>query len=204
MPRIPARLVASVVGLSLLASTAHAQFGGVVPRQKLFVFGIGGGVAVPVSNARDAFKNGFNGLAYVRVQPPVLPVSFGVNVTFQRFDLADAEVTVGGVTTAQSSGTGELLAGLGDIKYDLWPGPIHPYLIAGLGAYNLKTDPSGAAASSQSETRFGINGGAGLALRFGRISGYIQGRVDNVYTSDTGAIDTKSIRVIPVTLGIEF
>ena len=46
-------------------------------------------------------------------------------------------------------------------------------------------------------------GGAGLAFTLGRIDAYVEGKVQNVY-SDQGLIDTKSIRVIPVSFGIVF
>jgi hypothetical protein len=194
------------LGILLLAPMAHAQFGAMgMPGRKLVTFGLGGGVAVPVSDAKDAFKNGFNGLAYARIAPPGLPVSFGLNVAFSRFDLADAKVTTGGsTTTAVTGGNSQLLAGLGDVKLDLMRSRIHPYLIAGLGAYNVKTNPAGSSSSSNSDTRFGINGGGGISMSFGRVSGYIQGRVDNVYTSDNGAIKAKDIQIVPVTAGIEF
>ncbi|HET7226195.1 MAG TPA: outer membrane beta-barrel protein [Candidatus Eisenbacteria bacterium] len=171
--------------------------------QRMFTFGIGGGVALPVSDAKDALKNGWNGLGYARVRLPGFPVSLGVNVSFQRFDMKDAAVSTGtgGLAT---SGTSSMLGGLGDVKFDLMQGlPIHPYITAGVGAYNLKTDVSGAEGET-SKTHFGINGGAGIALHFGAIAGFIQGRVDNVYTDTGGVIDTKSIQVIPVTAGIEF
>lgn len=185
------------MGMGGLGGAGNAQ-------QRMFTFGLGGGVAVPVSDAKDALKNGWNGLAYARVQLPGFPISFGVNAAFQRFDLKDAVITTdqsGNATV--SHGTTDMLAGLGDIKFDLGRGAIHPYLTAGVGAYSVKTDLGGPEGES-SKTHFGINGGAGIALRFGAVSAYVQGRVDNVYTDTGGAIDTKSIQVIPVTAGIEF
>ena len=119
----------AALALVVLAGTAHAQFGSMMGGEgtHLFSFGVGGGLSVPVNDAKDAFKNGFNGLAYARVSP-----------------------------------------------------------------------------SANSDTRFGVNGGAGVTFKLGRIALYVQGRVDNIYTSDGGVIDTKSIQVIPVTLGVEF
>lgn len=197
-----------VAGVSLAAAPARAQFGGPgsgMPGHRLVTFGVGGGVAVPVSDAKDAFKNGFNGLAYVRFQPASLPIAFAANVAFQRFDLSDAKVTTGETTTSITGGNSQLLAGIGDIKFDLSPRTaVHPYVIAGLGAYNVKTDPKAVGISSQSDTRFGINGAAGISIPFGAVSGFVQSRVDNVYTSDKGVINTKSIQVVPVTAGIEF
>lgn len=172
-------------------------------QQRMFTFGLGGGATVPISDVKDTFNNGWNGLAYARVRLPMVPVEFGVNVSFQRFDLKDAAVSTstGGAAT---SGNTNVLAGVGDVKFDVMQGlPIHPYITAGIGAYNVKTDLSGTT-SEASKTHFGINGGAGVALHFGAIAAYVQGRVDNVYTDTGGVIDTKSIKLIPVTAGIEF
>ncbi len=180
--------------------------GGAPGGERMFTFGIGGGVAVPVSNAADALKNGFHGLGYARVTIPGTGLSAGVNVSFQRFDLKDAKVTapsLPGGTASTSTASSDMLAGLGDLKFALIPrGPVRPYLTAGLGAYNLRTDAPGGGTSS--DTRFGINGGAGVDVSLGRIRAFVQGRVDNVYTSSGGVIDTQSIQVVPVTLGLEF
>ncbi len=194
--------IAFVAGLQPPA--AHAQMMGGMPHARMFTFGVGGGLALPVNDAKDALKNGFNGLAYARAQLPGMPISFGVNVSFQRFDLKDATVGTTGGTPSATPGNASLLAGMGDVKLDLMHGPVYPYLTVGLGAYDVRADAGGSGTSSTSSTRFGINGGAGLAARFGRVSGYVQGRVDNVYTSGGGAVDVKSIQVIPVTVGVEF
>jgi hypothetical protein len=173
---------------------------GGMPGQKFFTFGIGGGISVPVNDAKDAFKQGFNGMAYVRIQPSFLPFSFGVNVAFQQFDFKDATLSTGGPTTSLPNGSSQVLAGLGQVKFNLMRGPIYPYITAGLGAYNFSSD----AENSQSKTQFGINGGAGLAMHVGKIAAYLEGRVDNVYTSDKGVIEANSIQVVPVSLGVEF
>ncbi len=191
--------------LCLTAPVAQAQMGMMghdVPGQRMFTFGIGGGLSVPVSDAKDALKNGFNGEAYVRFQPPALPVGFGVNFTFQRFDLKDAAIQSAGVS-AGGSGTGQMIGGLAHVKYDLLRGPIRPYIAAGLGAYNFNSDVSGAPGGSVSTTKFGINGTVGVSVRIAAVSAFVQGRIDNVY-SDRGAIDVKTIQVVPVTLGVEF
>jgi opacity protein-like surface antigen len=85
-------------------------------------------------------------------------------------------------------------------------GPIRPYIIAGLGLYNLKTDPTGVPnVSSKSDTRFGINGGGGVLLRLGQtLSGYVEGRIDNVYTDTGGFVNASQVQVVPVTFGIVF
>ena len=66
------RLV-SLVALALLASAglAQAQLG---VAKRFVSFGIGGGMSVPVSDASEAFKNGFNAQGFIRFNPPALPV----------------------------------------------------------------------------------------------------------------------------------
>jgi len=125
-------------------------------------------------------------------------------VSFQRFDLKDARVSTGGGAPIAASGSSDLLGGLGDLKYELMPGPIRPYITLGLGAYNLKETTTGTGASSASKTHFGVNGGVGVSARIAGISAFVQGRIDNVYSDTGGVINAKSVQVVPVTLGIEF
>lgn len=197
-------LVAVLVAMPAAAQGRMAMPGG-LGSQRLFTFGIGGGAVVPVSDAADALKNGFHGLGYVRVMIPGTGLSAGVNVSFQRLDFKDAKLAAPALpgTTAASTGASDVLVGLGDLKFALIPnGPVRPYLTAGLGAYHLRSDAGGG--SSTSDTRFGVNGGAGVDVAIGRVRAFVQGRVDNVYTSEGGAIDAKSIQLVPVTLGLEF
>jgi hypothetical protein len=134
-----------------------------------------------------------------------MPFQFGVQVAFQQFDIKTATVSSGGgySTTTSSNPTASLLAGMGEVKLELMRGPIQPYLTVGLGAYDVHTD-AGTGYSSSSTTRFGVNGGAGLAARLGSLRAFVQGRVDNVYSSSGGVINAKSIQVVPVTVGLEY
>jgi opacity protein-like surface antigen len=100
-----------------------------------------------------------------------------------------------------TGGTNQVVSGLANARMNLMRGPIEPYITAGLGGYNVTTDPTGA--SSTSSLKFGINGGAGLAVRVSKISLYLEGRIDNVYT-DKGAIDSKTVQLVPVTFGISY
>jgi opacity protein-like surface antigen len=191
--RTALRSMAVIAMLVSMPVVASAQAGLV----KRFVsFGVGGGMSVPVSNAADAFKNGFNAQGFVRLNVPKLPVMPRFDLNYSKFDLDDAQVGV--------PGTGQIMAGLANLQVGLLQfGPIRPYIVAGLGAYNLKTETEGTTPTSESDLRFGINGGAGVTLHLGMISGYIEGRVDNVFT-EKGMIDTEQIQLIPVTFGLSF
>ncbi|HEY6196633.1 MAG TPA: outer membrane beta-barrel protein [Candidatus Eisenbacteria bacterium] len=190
-----------------LAPIARAQMGGPegMGSNRLVSFGLGGGVSVPVSDAKDAFKTGFNGQGFARLNLKGLPISPRVDFTFSKFDVSSAKLAAPGAT-AGASGTGQILAGVANLQYFLMPGgPARPYIVAGVGAYNFKTDISGIpGATSKSDTRFGVNGGAGVLVKFGSmVSAFVEGRIDNVF-SQKGFVNSDQIQVVPVTFGIVF
>jgi len=81
---------------------------------------------------------------------------------------------------------------------------VRPYLLAGLGAFSVKDAVEQAGGTTNfSNVNFGIDGGAGLAIKIKRLEMFVEGRVQNVYT-ERGVIDTKSIQTVPVTFGIIF
>jgi opacity protein-like surface antigen len=187
------RSIAVLVVLASAPMTASAQVG---LARHFVTLGVGGGMSVPVSDAGDAFKNGFNVQGFARLNVPKLPVVPRFDLDFSHFDLDEAQVGV--------PGTGQILAGLANLQINVLPlGPVRPYLIAGLGAYNLKTETEGTSPTSVTATHFGINGGAGVTLHLGAINGYVEGRVDNVYT-EKGMIDSDKVQVVPVTFGLTF
>jgi opacity protein-like surface antigen len=189
-------LVRSIAVLAVLVSLPVAASAQVGIAKRFVTVGMGGGVSVPVDNAADALKNGFHVEGFARLNVPKLPVMPRFDLNFSKFDFDDAQVGV--------PGTQQILAGLANVQVPILPlGPIRPYIVAGLGAYNLKTELEGVTPTSESQTRFGINGGAGVGLHLGVINGFIEGRVDNVYT-EQGAISADQIKVVPVTFGITF
>ena len=187
-----------VAMLSLIPSLAAAQMHSELSGNRRVTFGIGGGVSVPVSDAKDAFKNGVNGQGFLGFNLGFLRPR--LDFTFSSFDFDDAKVA--------TPGTGQIMAGLANLQmYLIQSGPIRPYIVAGVGAYNIKTETDATAlleATESSDTKFGVNGGAGLVIRLGSaVSLYAEGRVDNVYT-DKGFIDTDQIQVVPVSFGLVF
>jgi opacity protein-like surface antigen len=195
--------VAPILVLSV-AAVAHAQMS-TAPDQmgsnRLISIGIGGGVSVPVSDAKDAFKNGYNGQGFVRFNLHGMPIQPRIDFTFSKFDVKDVKLQTPG-----ASGTGQIFAGIANIQYALMrSGPVRPYIVGGVGAYNSKTDLSGVPnVSNSSSTDFGINAGAGVVFKLGSmVSGYAEGRIDNVYSSK-GFINSDQVQVVPVTFGIVF
>jgi hypothetical protein len=188
------RIHSVVLGLALCTAALPLAAQG-----KLVRVGFGGGMSVPTSNAKEAFENGVHGRGFMLIDLPGLP-SFRFDLSATKFDWKEA--VLGGPT---AEGQSQVLAGLANISINLLKGPIRPYVMAGVGAFHLRNElqTEGASDETSSQTRFGIDGGAGLAIKIKRLEMFVEGRVQNVYT-ERGVIDTKSIQTVPVTFGIIF
>ncbi|HMA01169.1 MAG TPA: outer membrane beta-barrel protein [Gemmatimonadaceae bacterium] len=192
----PARRVRNLVAiaihaalaLSLGASSASAQ-----RRQPILSIGFGGGTIVPVGKAKDDFKSGYTGQGFLLVHLGPLP-ALRFNLAFQRFDYKE----VLGLPPAHAN----VVAGTGGLQISLLSGPVRPYVTAGLGAFSVSSVVDTANHTSTSKVHFGIDGGAGIAISIGRVSAFTEGRVQNIYTNDTGVINRKSITQVPVTFGL--
>jgi hypothetical protein len=179
------------------ASVGRAQHAATPSARHTLSFGFGGGVIVPVSDAKDAFSTGVNGQAFVLVQLGQLP-ALRFNLGYQRFDLKDAIAP-----TATTTGNTQVLSGVAALSVDLLHGPVRPYVTAGLGGFDVRQALTAASSStSASAFNFGVDGGAGIAIATGRISAFAEGKVQNVFTKTGGLIDAKSIRSVPVSFGI--
>ena len=163
-------------------------------------FGIGGGVSAPLSATHDAYKPGFNGNAFVRLDLGSLPWALRADFSYQNFELQDGRIPAAG---APGGGTGTLLAGLGMAQFYLRAGNLRPYLIAGAGVYSVRTAYDAETLTAQSETRFGARGGAGVLLTFGSLLLYAEGGIDQI-ASRPGAAVSEAIRAVPLTIGVVF
>jgi hypothetical protein len=193
-PFVPARrdcvlaVAIAALALALTAPSATAQ-----RRQPILSIGFGGGAVMPVGKAQDDFKSGYTGQGFLLVHLGPLPALRFI-VSFQKFDYKN----VLGLPSAHAN----VLAGTGGLQISLLPGPVRPYITAGLGAFSVSNVVDSANHTSTSKVHFGVDGGAGLAISIGRISAFTEGRVQNIYTNDTGVISRKSITQVPVTFGI--
>jgi opacity protein-like surface antigen len=177
----------AVLGLAvaLVAQAAHAQ---------AMSFGVGGGIVVPTGTLSDGNSTGYSGSALVRVQPPASPVGFQVDAFYTRFGLEGVDGhsrMIGGTANAVFAFPGASMA--------------RPYLIGGLGLYNGKTTIDGLG-SSDSQTKFGINAGAGFDFGLGKAKLFAEGRfhaiMKGVPDGTTG--DEKTAYMIPLTVGLRF
>jgi opacity protein-like surface antigen len=197
-----AGLSACLIATSASAQDMRMQDAGAT---RAIQFGIGGGAIVPRTNPRfQEVLTGATGQAYllVRLSPGLPALRIGADFARMQFDDPQAGAVSGPVGSTRTQ-----LGGIASLRVDLLRGPVRPYVLAGVGAFNIKDilDPTaGTVATSLSTTQVGIDGGAGLAFRLGRISGFVETRLQNIYTRQQGLIDTNAIRNFPITFGLLF
>jgi hypothetical protein len=161
---------------------------------------IGGGASLPLGEFADRYDPGYTVQGALLINFAGFPINLRTDVNYSNMKLKDL-FNPGGQTALADDAT-KILGGLLSLTLPLGSGPIRPYIMAGLGAFNV--DPAQISATpTKSSVAFAINGGAGLQLRLFGLEAFVEGRLNNVYT-DKGIIDTKGIQMIPLTFGVIF
>jgi len=170
---------------------------------RILRFGFAGGVIVPRTGATiRTFRTGVTGQGFLLLQLPGGLPGIRLNADYAKMDL---DQVAGGAT-----GNRTILDAVAGLKMNLLPGPIRPYVVGGVGAFNVKDILSAASSTSSglpttnSMVNFGIDGGAGISIRLWHIDAVVETRLQNVWTKQGGFIDTKSIQSFPVSFGILF
>lgn len=200
------RLVFAGLVATFAAAPAHGQgFGGGYEQERLVQFGIGGGAIIPRTNARfQEVLTGATGQAFVliRIAPGLPAIRLGAD--YSRMKFGDPTRTVAGTL---SGTTRSQLGGIASLRFDLLRGPVRPYLLGGVGAFSIRdavTQSGSSVSTTLSTTQVGIDGGGGISFKLGRLRGFVESRIQNVYTKDEGLINTKSIQAFPITFGLIF
>jgi hypothetical protein len=180
--RVPKAVAALAMGMLVSASTLHAQGA---------EFSLGGGVDVPLGDFDDAAKLGFHGLAGVSVVPTNWPVGIQVDGNWSQFsDDTPADIKY------------QLIYGTANVVYKFKTSEetrFRPYLIGGGGVYNFKVKGDDVLAGvDDSETKFGINAGAGFDIMAGSAGLFVEGRFHDVFTSGSNTT------FLPITVGVRF
>jgi outer membrane protein with beta-barrel domain len=183
-------VMALLASSTLYATSAQAQGEGTGVE-----FGLGGGVSIPLSDFDDAAKLGWHGQAAVSFVPQSLPVGFQIDGNFSRFGAEDG--TTGGLDFKY-----QLIYGTGNVVYKFKSSPdakFRPYILGGVGAYNFDVKgPDADLIPGSSETKFGINAGAGFDIKAQSVGFFVEGRFHDVFT------DGPNLKFIPVTVGVRF
>lgn len=186
--RVPKGVVAFALTLGLGAAPLYAQGA---------EFSLGGGVGFPLSDFDDIANMGWHGLAGISFVPTGWPIGIQIDGQYQQYKLDEDVVLRDDLKDRLILGTANIV-----YKFKTSEGStFRPYLIGGGGVYNLKTtgadDVSGVVDTDNSETKFGINAGAGFDFKAGSIGLFLEGRFHDVFFSDS-----PDLRFIPVTVGV--
>lgn len=186
--------------LPVVAVGAQLPFG---DNGRILRFGFSGGVIVPRTGATiHTLKTGVQGQGYLLLQLPGGLPAIRLNADYAKMNLDSA--------ISSATGSRTVLDAVAGLKINLLPGPIRPYVLAGVGAFDVKdiinatSGATGTAATTLAALNYGIDGGAGITLKLGPIDAVVETRIQNVWTKKAGLIDTRSIQSFPVSFGILF
>jgi opacity protein-like surface antigen len=167
------RRLLAVLAASLLAAapaTLHAQS-----------ISLAGGLSLPVNDLGNVDQSGYNATVGFNFGAPLIPVGARIEGSINGFNHKN---NISGDTRVLS-GTANALVGLG-----------MPYLIGGIGYYNVRAKFG--ALPEETHSSAGFNIGAGLTFPLPALSPFVEVR----YHQLTG--DNDGIRFIPITFGIKF
>lgn len=191
MRRMVWSVIAAILSLTV-AVPASAQLASSPAR-----FGIVGGGTFPIGNLSDIASSGWHAGALVDLGLPLVPLGFRVEGTWHQLGSKDTFIAANSVGAVQETEKTRVIAVTLNATYAFGPQPlIKPYLIGGVGGYNVKFEPSDA--DSFSETRFGINLGAGLRVQLTGFSTFAEIRWHDIFT--TGS----STQMLPISVGVTF
>ena len=178
------RGVAIGFAVAISAQAANAQSG--------VSLGIGGGAVVPTGSLADISKAGYNATISAQFKPAASPLGLQLDGFYNRlaFDGIDGHTRMIGSTA--------------NALFSL-PGAVaHPYLIGGVGVYNMQATLDGF--GSGSDTKFGANAGAGFDFKMGAASLYAEGRFHAIFKAavDGETLEETTAYMIPLTVGLRF
>lgn len=182
------RLILSAIGVLavLLLSTAPASAQGTGG----FQFGLSGGVSLPTGDTSDAYDDGYHGGIVLNYELPALPLGLRVDGDYRNFSSK---------TNGAFSRSAEIFDGSANLVVGIRIIAVKVYALGGGGLYNVKLKAENAGGSvSASDTQFGWNAGAGIALVLGKVSIFGEGRYHEV------SMDAGKFKFVAVSGGILF
>ena len=178
------RGVAIGFAVAISAQAANAQTG--------VNLGIGGGAVVPTGSLADVGKTGYNATLSAQFKPAASPLGLQVDGFYNRFAFDGID------------GHTRMIGGTANALFSLPGAVVHPYLIGGVGVYNMQATLDGF--GSASDTKFGFNGGLGLDLGVGPAKLYAEGRLHAIMkgTVDSQSLEETTAYMVPLTVGLRW
>jgi hypothetical protein len=182
------RLQASLVlGVLVLAAPLAAQ-------TRLHV-GLGGGSTLPLGSTSDALTNGPHGILSLLILPAGAPVGIQVDGMYHRISGDEDVLGTDDIDTQIINGTANVV-----FKFPVSEeSRFGPYLIGGVGYYNIKAVGDAVPDNVESESDWGLNAGAGFDIALGsRIGLFVEGRFHNIFT------EVEDTKILPISAGVKF
>lgn len=170
-------LSAFVVGAALVAGASTAE------AQRPMTIGLSAGASIPLSDLSDSHKVGYNAAAHLGINMPMSPVGFRLEGFYNNFAGQDE-----GVFTNEDV---RIAGGNVNITYAFGGAGMRPYVIGGVGSYNVKVE------GGPSRTDFGINAGVGAKFQLSGLGTFVEARLHTI-SGD------PQLQFVPITFGIEF
>jgi opacity protein-like surface antigen len=173
----------AVLGLAVMLGAQAANAQGIS-------LGMGGGIVLPSGDMANGLSTGWSGTAQLRVKPPVSPIGFQVDAFYTHFGFDGGD------------GHSRMIGGTANALFAFpGAGPARPYLISGVGVYNGKST-----GAPDSETKFGLNAGAGFDFGLGKAKLFAEARFHAIMKGavDISTGDEKAAYMIPLTVGLRF
>jgi hypothetical protein len=186
---------AAILGFAVLASgRVAAQSASSSPIQ----FGVMGGATFPTGDFNNFVKTGWNAGALLNFGFQNSPVALRVDGSWNQMNYKDFN----NVKLRLIDATADLVFNVGTKS------PAQFYLIGGAGVYNFKNTGSNDNFdfSSGSQTKFGLNGGAGIKFK-GSLSPFVEARYHYVFSGSSfnnGNGQDEKFQMIPLSVGITF
>ena len=175
-------------GVALFVGAAFGAADEAEAQQRNFVFGASTGAVFPTGELSDVYEAGLHLDAHLEFPTlGALPFGLRAEAGWQRFSHDDDAL--------------RFLSGRVNAILPFAVAPdATPYLVAGLGMYNLDGHfPHGDHThADESETLFGINVGVGVTYPIGGLNTFVEARFHNLFD------DGESFRFVPLSLGIRF
>lgn len=165
------------VGAAMMAAASTAE------AQRPLTIGLSGGAAIPLSDLSDSHKVGYNAAAHLGINMPASPVGFRLEGFYNKFAGQDE-----GVFRNEDI---RVAGGNVNVLYNFGGVGLRPYVIGGVGSYNVKAD------GGQSSTDFGINAGVGAKFQLAGFGTFVEARLHTI-SGD------PELQYVPITFGIEF
>jgi opacity protein-like surface antigen len=181
MKRTVLGVVTAVLAVAVSAAAVEAQ--------NPMTFGIAAGATFPTGDLGESGKTGFHGMVTLGAMPALVPFGVRIDGMYNSLGIDGADDASWRILGATANGVFSM------------PGMIvaSPYIIGGVGYYNLKLDADGEDEDSASD--FGINIGIGTKFNLSGFGTFAEIRYHNIFN---GEGDVGNSAFIPLTFGIMF